>query len=165
MDTERTLQSFYDSCSRAGPSLCAFHANTSSAVRARLENLIQSVKKHPVPVSNGTFFGIVDYTAVHGVVFKALYKPTALFKPLAEMLASLEAGNGEAVLRSSTAEKAQCGCRESPLPSLREATDAIRCSDGEIVDDSLEDFERQFESMSELSTFADLWSTVRVYCS
>jgi hypothetical protein len=166
MDTDKGLSAFYDSCSLAGPSLCAFHAESSGEIHTRLDNLIASVKKNPVPVSKSTLFGIVDYSAVKTVMLLALFDPAASFKLLAEQLYELEMGDGESVLRMVMSLKAQCGCKEEMrLPSLREVTDAIRCSDGEVLNDTVADLERYFQAMARTSSFADLWSSIRVGCT
>jgi hypothetical protein len=116
---------------------------------------------------------LVDYGMARQVVFQYLYGPYGSrgmnASTAAAALAATEVRNGRPLLdlaKSLRAEfKCECG-KDGARQDLsgRESTFAIACSDGDDVEDSVEELHAHYEKMAKFSSFAELWS-VRVQCS
>jgi hypothetical protein len=167
---------FYLACAEAGPAACALHEPTAEAVKARTDKIFDSIKAHPIALlsnSNGTSasdYGILDYRIVRGLVLLYLYSPYSIAAPaLARALAGIEHGNGKPFFDFASALiqgvdfKCDCGMEQSPLV-FPEALLAVACSDGDVVDDSLEELQKHYEGMANSSSFAELWD-IRIRCS
>ncbi|RAL64658.1 hypothetical protein DID88_001691 [Monilinia fructigena] len=141
------LECFLPPLSRLRPTLCAFYSPTPSQISTRLQNLLASLKTHPiiVPSSDPTSLPeIITYTSLQRLISASLYRPILLFPSLANVLLSLEAGNGSYFIDLASTfgmrEPFTCECTscKNKLPSSDpedlEATDdamaAVMCSDG-----------------------------------
>jgi hypothetical protein len=140
------------------------------------------LKKRPlaVPAVNDTIgtstdYGLVDYQAARRVVFQWLYKPYTAAHTVAAALAATEAGDGRPLweLSKSALLDYHCDCGskrpDDGGPSVRsqvgrEKTLAIACSDGDVVEDSLDELQEHYEGMAKDSAFAEMWS-MRLSCS
>jgi hypothetical protein len=170
---------FYEACAHADLEACALHESTGAAVKARVEAIFSRLKTHPITVlpniGEGQLqYGILDYASARNVVFMFLYKP---YYPgptsLAHALAATERGNGRPMWELSQALKGKpefrCHCGEDPEPETiflgpPEQELAVSCSDGDKVDDTVEDLQEHFERMAKMSSFAELWP-IRIQCS
>jgi hypothetical protein len=101
-------------------------------IRQNLTNLYDSIKVQPVPVKAGNTYGYVDYANVAFIVFQSLYFPITAFRPLAQSLADLAAGNGSIVLETMTPPPFECSVDSSKdlEENVVEAEIAIMCNDG-----------------------------------
>jgi hypothetical protein len=168
-DTDKVLQMFFDECFAAGPETCGFYLPSSSRIKERYQNLLESVRLYPVPVvtstTDGTDFGIVDLAIVRLAVLDALYSPIPGFRTLGHALANLESGNGELFLSMARSYEFTCG-REYPgyIRNTGEGTPSIWCSDGYPVNDTPADFQRYFDKLSTVSSFADIYTESRMRC-
>jgi hypothetical protein len=125
-------------------------------------------------------YGIVDYASARHLVFQFLYKPYAAGQgvgntnatSLAHALAAVEHGNGRPLFELAQAlegKEFRCECDKDKEPETtaidgRETTLAIACSDGDVVEDSVEELQKHYEGMAEMSSLAEFWG-VRVQCS
>ncbi|KAJ7059641.1 hypothetical protein C8F01DRAFT_1084781 [Mycena amicta] len=80
-DADKALGIFVSACFAAGPSLCAFHNNATSAadIASSLQTLLLSIQQTPVPaiiapISGSLSYGVVDYTFVKNVILDTLYE-------------------------------------------------------------------------------------------
>ena len=176
-DTDKTLKWFTDACADAGPDECALYESSPAKVAARVENLFAKLKTRPIAVTlprNSTGvpdYGVVDYGLVRGLVFAFLFEPmghgTMTAGTMARILASADHGDG---LPAWNAQKdalpqLKCECPSAPaLPAMGDGSYAIACSDGDPVNDSLEELQERYEKMAKDSSFADMWG-LRVACS
>ena len=169
---------FLQACVDAGPQECALHEPTASAVHARIHRLFGRLKTNPMPVritdaspSINTPYGLITYKSVKTALFLFLYSPyttATLGAPrLASALRDVENGDGVALwgLLNSFEEKFSCDCPiipGEPTPfsvSTPDAQQAIMCTDGDDVFDTVEDLESHFELLAADSEFADVFPT------
>lgn len=175
-DTNASMDLFYSACAEAGPAACALYEPTAEAVKTRMEKIFASIKAQPIALlssSNGTSasdYGILDYRTVRGLVFLYLYSPYSFPAPaLARALAHIEQRDGKPIFDFASAIiqgvnfKCDCGTKQSPF-FFPEALLAVACSDGDVVDDSVEELQRHYEGMANSSSFAELWD-IRIRCS
>ena len=161
------MGSFYTGCADAGPDRCAFWAPTPDDIRQNLTNLYDSIKVQPVPVNTGNTYGYVDYTMLHRWVFQSLYFPISTFRPLAQSLADLAAGNGTIVLKAMTPPPFDCSVDSSKdlEENMFEAHIAICCNDGVNIPADVHSAQEHFEMMSNLSEFGNMMASNRVQCA
>ncbi|TEB32535.1 hypothetical protein FA13DRAFT_1687269 [Coprinellus micaceus] len=166
-DSEKTLQLFFDHCAEAGPANCPFYSLTPSDIQGNIIALQDKLIAEPIAVRTDTYYGIVDHSTLHFNLFISLYSPFASFKPLANALAQLAAGNGTALL-SLLGEPVPytCSCDEhahdwDPLP---EAFATVLCNDGAEVSGSLKDLQDYWNELAGVSQFADYWGTIHAGC-
>lgn len=187
-DTDTVMYSFYEYCSLAGPLRCAFHTGkTPHDVHARLERLLDSVKRSPVPavLRNKNTQGnvlqpdLITYSDLKNIIFLALYQPLIKFPILAQLLAAVEARVPTALADYSDVFdiKPLVTCPTSSPPGsgpaqpdnlhAREATPAILCGDGVPIPSTItsQDFLSYISELREQSTTSgDVWSQVRLSC-
>ena len=163
------LQLFYDGCAAAGVA-CPLHANSSSSVRRRVENILTTIKDSPLPAldDSASTYGVVDYTMVKSDLFRALYNPFTALTQYAHVLAALEQGDGRPALAYWQKFHPLPKCNPKPTlpPGNPEAGVAIRCGEGLGVGTEFEDVARYFEELSTISMFADVWALgTRIECA
>lgn len=192
-NADAVMDSFYEYCSLAGPLRCPFHIGTTPKdIQARLENLLELIKRNPVPavlldphgVNNdeGLQPDLITYSDLKNIVFTALYQPLARFPALAEILVAVESRRPTALMdhRAMFDIKPFITCPApvpqgprpvptSPPDSLhaREATPAILCSDGTPLSSNLtaQDFIPYISLLrSQSRTSADVWAQIRLSC-
>ena len=146
---------------------------------ARIDNLFEKLKNRPISVPlprNGTGsgvadYGVVDYALVRGLVLNFLYRPfnngTMSAGAFARILAAADKGDGLPAwnVNKDAQPPLKCECPGAPVPpTIWDAHLTIMCSDGDPVDDSLEELQELYEKMATDSSFADMWD-LRVSCS
>lgn len=169
LDSNKTLQAFFDGCSAAGPDGCPFYAPTPEAVSQNLTNLYTTIRNKPVPAKFKESYGFVDYARVRAAVFTSLNSPIAYFPLLARGLADLVAGDGSLAFALTQPPTFECSCGDGPenvvVPELDVyARATISCNDGIPVPDSLEDYRKYFAELYNSSSFADVWGVLRAEC-
>jgi hypothetical protein len=168
LDTDKTMESFYTGCADAGPDRCAFWAPSSDDIRQNLTNLYDSISVQPIPVKTGDTYGYVDYKMLHSTVFGSLYFPFATYRPLAQGLAELAAGNGTIILKTVTLPPFECSGDDSSKDLEQnnvEAQIAILCNDGATILADLRSARKHYEMMSNVSEFGNVWASIRVRCA
>jgi pimeloyl-ACP methyl ester carboxylesterase len=181
-DTDAGLRLFYEACAAAGPDACALHMSTADEVQTRTQKIFAGLKQRPIPVvapvnttSAQLEYGLVDYKMARSLVFTFLYGPysntprAVNATVLATVLAGAEARNGRPLwdVNKATLTELKCGCDKSGTPVNmvgRETGLAVACSDGDVVEDSIDELQTQYEGMAKFSDFAELWG-MRVSCS
>ncbi|KAJ6569126.1 TAP-like protein-domain-containing protein [Mycena capillaripes] len=168
MDTDKTLQTFFDGCIAAGPDGCAFYAPTAAEIAANLDALTESIRAQPFPVLTDLSHGIVDYSFFRNYIFAALYSPYNSFVGFAQGLAQLAAGNATGVYTANQVPAFECDCNTPVVPftgNIYESQIATTCTDATPVHDSISDLREFYQNEAKLSSFADIWAEWRVYCS
>ncbi|KAH8826667.1 TAP-like protein-domain-containing protein [Flagelloscypha sp. PMI_526] len=170
LDTDSTMQAFFDGCYSAGISGCPFWQSSPSLIKNELDALYDHVIEAPVPVPiSSNRYGVVDYEVLRSAVFSSLYSPYALFPFLARALAALRSGDGSTIIQFSEAsqEKVSCSCdsNQYTFTSVRDAQYAIACNDGATVDASLDGFLEYSDELRNKSSWADSWERIRLFCS
>lgn len=161
------MSSFYTYCSQAGPLRCAFHTGkTPNDISARLSALLAKIKRQPLPVPDGA--EIITYSDVKTMIFSSLYKPLYTFPKVAKVLADIEKGDGKSMVEYQK-EKFECVCEPGKEPLSDPGFDsgwAIACSDGEVVEDTLEDVHEYLGVLLKQSeTMGGRWASIRIGCS
>jgi hypothetical protein len=180
LDTDAALQHFIDECVNAGPKACALHEKDPHAIDTRITATLERLKRQPLAVthmkneSEVLDYGIVDYSLVRRLMFAFLYRPYSAGPlngtALATALAAAERGDGWPFweLQRSREVRLPCDCSTgSRPPRVADGAEmglAVACSDGEEVNDSLEELKDHFEMVGKTSKFVDMW-THRVRCS
>ncbi|KAJ7111239.1 TAP-like protein-domain-containing protein [Mycena epipterygia] len=168
LDTDKALQTFFDSCAAAGPDNCAFYASSTSAISDRLAELTASIRDQPFPVVTAESHGIVDFVFLRNSVLDALFSPYDSFEPLAQGLAALAGGNATALYALTEVPTFECGCNASAAPfhaNNFEAYMTIACGDALPVNDTIPQLQRFYENGAKVSSFSDLLSSTRVVCA
>lgn len=155
------MESFYNGCADAGPDRCAFWAPSPDDIRRNLTNLYDSLSVQPVPAQTGNTYGYVDHKMLHSLVFSSLYFPFATFRPLAQGLAELAAGDGTTIFKMATPSSFECSSKEIEEYS----GDAIMCNDGAVAPADMPSAIKHFEMMSNASEFGNGWAKIRVGCA
>ncbi|KZT36575.1 hypothetical protein SISSUDRAFT_1049722 [Sistotremastrum suecicum HHB10207 ss-3] len=167
LDTDKILPAMAKECSAS--SACPLHESTPKAVETRIHSIIASLKTNPLPVVDGDNYGVVDYKLAWNAVFRVLYSPYKAFPGLASALADIEKGDGRALYRlgKKPENSFECQCGDGPQPELQvmETTLAVACGDGEdVTGENLKDLERFYEELSEMSSFANVWTHIHAGC-
>ena len=109
-------------------------------------------------------YGIIDYSAVRGLIFQSLYSPYGAFPVVAHFLSELEAGTVSDLHLEALLARADPDCPPKVNYPNLEVGQAIMCMDGDAIDASLEHLKVHYEKLSKISTFADIWSQVHARC-
>ncbi|PPR04801.1 hypothetical protein CVT26_012974 [Gymnopilus dilepis] len=165
-DTDAVMESFFTGCVEAGPHRCDFWSSTTEEIKKNITTLYSSVRSKPLPVRSASNYGVVDYSALRGAIFSALYSPNASFQRLAKGLADLAAGDGRIILDMHRSPPYRCSCNtpEPQYTHIREALAAVACNDSNDIPEDLEYSEEYFKAFSNISNWAELWAGVRLSC-
>ena len=159
LDSDKALQTFFDSCFNAGPSGCSFYAPSPKAISRNLNELYDITKTRPFPVfRNTSSYGIVDYDFLRNNIFVSLYSPYSSFPALADALTELSKGNATPLWDYGVATQTSINVVSDPLI-------AIGCNDANLVPGTIEDAEQYFSELAKTSEFADVWARDRLDCA
>ncbi|KAL4257974.1 Serine protease/Carboxylesterase S33 [Pleurotus pulmonarius] len=165
LDTDKALQSFFDSCFEGGPDLCPFYESSPQAIARKLDELTQSIFLRPVPVVTSLSYGLVDYSRLRNTIFLSLYSPYTDFPRLAQGLADLARGNGTTLYQFLETPAFDCACgTQAPLQPVLDGRNVIGCTDGKEVSDTFEESESYLRDLLLQSQWAELWATLRISC-
>lgn len=167
VDSEKTLQGFFDGCYEAGPQRCSFYAPSPDAISANLTALYKRLRTAPVPVKTDSGYGVLDYRRLRRAVFLSLYSPYAKFPILADALSELARGSGNLLYNMTREPDVKCSCPDSSneLASVNEATMFVACNDGASVPNNLTEIEEYYAEISSEYDFGSLWAGLRIGCS
>ncbi|KDQ28686.1 hypothetical protein PLEOSDRAFT_1111906 [Pleurotus ostreatus PC15] len=166
LDTDKTLQTFFDGCFEGGPDLCPFYESSPQAISRKLDDLTRRIFLRPVPVQTNISYGLVDYERLRITIFSSLYSPYADFPRLAQGLADLMHGNGTVLYQILEQPVFDCACgRPAPLTSIADGGTAIRCTDGAEVRDTVDELEPFVQGLLRDSQWGEVWASLRIGCS
>ncbi|KAL9078396.1 MAG: hypothetical protein Q9157_002691 [Trypethelium eluteriae] len=182
IDTEKVVQSFFETCAAAGPDKCSFTSKGAKPadLKAKLEGLLAKLWHNPLPVT-GEIPEVVSYSDIKNLMFASLYTPVDSFPYMANLLSDIDRGNGTAFAKllrpyhsvscpsSSTDEIGKVSeplYNESGLSSVY-ATPTIACGDGDPQTNmTLKAFDEYWQQLQTLSpSMGAIWSEVRLTCS
>ncbi|KAF9029165.1 hypothetical protein BDZ89DRAFT_1038704 [Hymenopellis radicata] len=167
VDSEKTLQGFFDGCYEAGPQRCSFYAPSPDAISANLTALYNRLRTAAVPVKTDSGYGVVDYRRLRRAVFSSLYTPYAKFPLLADALSELARGSGNLLYNMTREPEVKCSCPDpsNELASVNEATMFVACNDGTPVPNNLTETKEYYAEISSQYDFGSLWAGLRIGCS
>jgi hypothetical protein len=154
LDADKVLKAFFVECHKAGPTACAFYANSPAAIAHKLDALYHKVLAHPVPAYSPDLpeYGFVDHPTLKNAFLGSFYAPYSTFSTLAQGLALLEKGDGSIVYQLSS-------------PRTAEAVLAVICGDAVKVTDDVAKLKTYINNIDKLSSFSSLVAGVRLVCS
>jgi hypothetical protein len=175
------MDAFYDLCHAAGPKACAFYAHSPEAIRIRLDNILESLRIHPivVPAASNTldFTEVIYYSSLKRLISTTLYQPLMFFPSFAQVLSFLEDGDGRPFLDFVTAQGVRkpfsCDCPTCGVPmdvpddseDLDDTFRSVMCSDGGPMNDTVEEFQKYASALQNQSKAAGAVQTVfRMSC-
>jgi hypothetical protein len=167
LDTDKAVDTFFQSCFEAGPDLCAFYDNSPEKISANLDALYEQLKIAPMPANDGTNYGVVDYGFLRHTVRALAYTPYQAFQPLAEGLALLAQGNASLIfsLNNLPLESNPCSCGTSdPNINENDALLTIACNDAEVQNRTLDQWEDVFNAAANVSAYAEVFSGITMRC-
>ncbi|GAB7356790.1 hypothetical protein MBLNU459_g7680t2 [Dothideomycetes sp. NU459] len=127
LDSDAAFATFFEYCHLAGPTACAFYANSTRAVHARFERSISQLAQHQNQ-TNATATTALALALVNEVVFESAYAPITFFPEAAYVLAQLEAALAAGTLAQFVAVV------QTQLPNAQlgnEQVAAVACADGD----------------------------------
>ncbi|EJD44705.1 hypothetical protein AURDEDRAFT_166193 [Auricularia subglabra TFB-10046 SS5] len=158
IDTDKALRLVIDAC--VASSACPLHETTSQLLSSRIDSIFDGLKTAPLTVQDDSQYGIVTYPLARNLLFDSLYNPINNMPPLFAALAAAEQGDGAPLYalsgRTESKWRGPCGA-EGKVPPPMETFAAVACSDGDPLNEDLEEVKRRFAKMAELSSFADVW--------
>jgi len=166
-DADEVMNAFYKYCHLAGPEGCAFYSSTPEAIEARLDAVLESLKVRPIvvpmPLRIAGLPEVIYYSSVRQLIATSLYQPVYMFPAVANILASLEAGDGTPFVDLYGASQTPLSCDpqpSNPSPAIEnkegtaDAFSAVVCTDGGEMDDSIEAVEGYTKGILEASKAA-----------
>ncbi|KAL9082362.1 MAG: hypothetical protein Q9165_008909 [Trypethelium subeluteriae] len=182
VDTEKVVQSFFESCAAAGPDRCAFTSKGAKPadLKAKLEDILAKLLHNPLPVTGETP-EVITHSDIKNLFFASLYTPIGSFPYMANLLADIDCGNGTAfasLLRPyhtfscPSPRTDRIGMVFEPLYnesglSSPYASQAIACGDGDPQTNmTLDAFDEYWQHLQTLSpSVGAMWSEIRLSCS
>lgn len=167
------MYAFYQACSKAGLEACAIYDKSPQAIKSRVDRLLERLKIEPIATSVGSNpgpldYGFVDYGLLKGALFTYLYNPYGNASTIASVLAALEQGDANPMWQvlEATGDVAECSAgNDKRRPQLDvETMNAIMCTDGNPVNDTLQQLQSWYEGNARKSSFAGALTT-RVRCA
>jgi hypothetical protein len=172
-DADKAMYVFYQACFKAGPQACGIYDKSPDAIKARVDRILERLKTQPLTALIGTSpgpldYGVVDFGLVKNALFTYLYRPYDNAPTIASVLASLEKGNANTAwqLLQSDQVISECsaGNDAGRAQLVAEPQNAIQCSDGAPVNDTLDQLQAWFEGNLKKSSFAGSLP-IRVQCA
>lgn len=171
IDTEKTMDSFYFHCARAGYPACALADGNGTAnasdVKHRVNSILQSLYHNPLPVYTPSA-DVLSYSEIRSLIFGSLYAPVLVFPILAQILLAVEQRNSS-ILTPLVQGLHPSVCGSVPWADYAVTADAqiaIACSDGDDQSYlSRSDFKSFAKDLAKQSpTSGSLWSIIRMNC-
>jgi hypothetical protein len=152
------MEAFYSYCHAAGPRICSFYSPTTAKISRRFSLILSNLKTHPIIVPSADPISlpeIITYSSLKRLISAVFYRPVLLFPSLANVLQSLELGNGapfvDLVSTFGIRTPFTCDCdschndlggpdEDSDIEASDDAMAAVMCSDGGEMNDTAEEF-------------------------
>jgi pimeloyl-ACP methyl ester carboxylesterase len=160
-DTGKTLKSFYTYCLQSGPEICPLTTSNSTIddIRDRVHRIVQSLYHNPLPISSPAGPEVLTWSDIRLMIFAACYSPQFAFYPLAQILAAIEAGDGQALedlywyYRHNHVYSCKIdGSGQTADPLSMDPTFAILCSDGiDMSHTNIDDFVKYWDELEATS--------------
>ncbi|KAM3077268.1 hypothetical protein ACMFMG_003268 [Clarireedia jacksonii] len=166
-DSDKIMEAFYTYCHASGPTTCLFYSPTTIEMSRRLSLILSNLKIHPIivpSVGSNSVPEIITYTSLKRLISATFYRPVLLFPSLANVLRSLELGDGAPFIDLVSAFGMRipftCDCDschddlnnpdvDADLEASDDAMAAVMCSDGGDMNATAEEFAVYAEKLIE----------------
>jgi hypothetical protein len=159
LDTDKAVDTFFQSCFEAGPDLCAFYDSSPEKISANLDTLYEQLKITPMPANDGTNYGIFDYGLLRHTIRGLAYSPYQTFQPLAEGLALLAQGNASLMFSLGYTpllnNPCSCGTSDPNINGL-DALLTIACNDADAQNRTLEQWDEVYNAAANVSAYGEV---------
>lgn len=109
VDTDEAFETFFEYCFEAGKN-CSFWANSSSAIKARYQAIVDDLSLNPIPISSSSSPAIATIDVFKKFQLSTVYTPLEKFPLLADILVELEQRNATTFAKSSGIGTLQDDC-------------------------------------------------------
>ncbi|KAI0749442.1 alpha/beta-hydrolase [Daedaleopsis nitida] len=172
VNIEDVVDSLFTYCHQAGPEKCPIYDSSPAKIRERYFDILDQVKKNPVPVSLAEPPVVITYKTLVKQFFQATYNPLTRFGAVAKAIHAIETGNQTALVALSReiVDPVACECNPqdgSPLPMpVTEAYPVVECSDMDAPPYDPAAFAKVYGALAALSPlFAPMWAEAWVECA
>lgn len=161
--SDEAVLSFANACHVAGKNNCAFYSATADEIAKRMRNVLEDLRKNPVPLSDPTASPlpmILTYEDLVFTLFALLYSPPRSFPILARIFADLEHRNGSSLASMIKAQP----------PTALDYGGLISCMDSKDMPGALNVstmalWERYTKEVNnETQWIGDAWSNIALMC-
>ncbi|KAF2817428.1 alpha/beta-hydrolase, partial [Mytilinidion resinicola] len=161
VDADAVVQSFAESCHRAGSKSCSFYRKTPADIIKALDAVTEKIKWQPIPVFNESIANapqLATYADLKRFLLQSLYRPVAFFPILDQVLTALEHDNGSPLLAAAAAV--------GQLSLTSGSATAIQCIDSHGKGNmTLEEYNEVNNEIMDVSGYAgDAWSWNAIIC-
>ena len=133
-DSDKALDSFCRYCYQGGSKNCSFWGPSEENISSRLNELVNSLKYHPIPIPSSEACEIpltATYADLKEYILQAMYFPLTNFPQLADVLSGLEQGNFSAYVAAVTSSTLPADpCNNGTSGSTTDISTLIKCIDG-----------------------------------
>jgi pimeloyl-ACP methyl ester carboxylesterase len=173
VDNQKSMDSFYTYCVATNCPFASANA-TLPDVKARVEQIVQTLYHNPLALNTPTGPEIFTYSDLKNIMFSACYTPRIVFPYLTMLLSDIEAGHGvilDLISRGySSSHVYSCPINgSSPIVDYPNSvpTYAVLCSDGiEQTHVTIEEFTAYWQLLESMSpTAGAIWSMLRMRCA
>ncbi|KAF2636648.1 alpha/beta-hydrolase [Massarina eburnea CBS 473.64] len=101
-NVDAAIANCFHFCHASGPTKCALYENSVDAIATRTRNVLEAVRKSPIPVYDSEIVKyptLVTYEQVDFLLLTGMYSPLAQWPSLAQTLSDVENRDGLAVVR------------------------------------------------------------------
>lgn len=161
--SDEAVSSFAKACLSAGQDKCAFYSATADDILKRMRDVVEDVRKDPVPVADPTISPVpilVTYEDLVFMLFALRYSPVQGFPLLAQIFAELEQRNGSSLARAIQAQPPTGVDYGGLIPCMdsHEVPGVYNISTMELREQHVEDENNQSHWVG------DAWATVSLLC-
>jgi pimeloyl-ACP methyl ester carboxylesterase len=99
-DVDKIIANFFFYCHKAGPSRCAFYASSPEEISQRLRNLLETIRREPIPLSDRSVVPhpiTITYEVMAFALLSSCYQPRSYWPGWAQILADLENKNATSI--------------------------------------------------------------------
>jgi hypothetical protein len=174
-DADTVYSLFFEYCAKAGPSQCEFarEGDDARTLRDRANTIREQLHEHSLvgvhPRAHTPM--IFTWSILQSASFGVLFNPVLLFPILATIYDLLYREDYEELFASLSQVRDRIKpcthCSKDSISSFDngDASTAIRCADAEFVDASVAKLEATYQTLSQTSSFADVYMGLGLQCN
>ncbi|KZW00570.1 alpha/beta-hydrolase [Exidia glandulosa HHB12029] len=138
VDVDRLMDKLFANCAMTGPEKCAIWEPTASAVSRRVDRIIASLEKEPIPIpTSATGPLVLTVDAALGVVLHQLFFPMTGFPTLVTLFRAIELRDATAPILALVGSTPTSSATAPPWLQPNQVFQTIACADYGELDGSL----------------------------